>query len=140
MNIKQSAKLFLGSLLVYVAMASCVASEKAVTLASTSSGGGGTAGASGSGGVGGVGGVMDPVPDASAEPIAEPFFKSGTRLKLQYLTGEDGSRLLVAQAFYDSSLQAYCLLQEAPDGVVRCMPGTKSEPWSQYVAFQRTHE
>jgi hypothetical protein len=68
-------------------------------------------------GQGGLGGIMDPVPDANAEP------KSGTRLKARMLIGEDGSRQW-NYGWHDSQRDEDCTFTLASDGVMRCLPMT----------------
>ena len=63
--------------------------------------------------------IVDPVPDASAGGDG-----SGSRLKVKYLAGEDGSGLIVGM--FDSQLQTDCYFYPAGDGVTRCLPVTQA--------------
>lgn len=46
--------------------------------------------------------------------------QSGTRLRLKYRVGDDGSAVL--DGVYDSDLKADCVFRVASDGVTRCVP------------------
>jgi hypothetical protein len=89
-------------------------------------GGATTAGAMTAGGRGGTSGpsdsglmdrMIDPVPDAAADPV------NGSRLKARYYVGADGSREPVASyGWYDSERRENCGFSKAPDGAIRCVP------------------
>lgn len=119
MSIKNASKLFLGSIFVYVAMASCVASERA-TAGNTATTGTNGAGGSMMAGNGGVGGILDPVPDASAETS-----NSGSRLKARRHIAEDGA-ISDILGWHDSKRNEDCGFRTATDSALRCMPGTSA--------------
>ena len=61
--------------------------------------------------------MVDPVPDAAADPT------NGTRLKARYYVGADGSREpIAAYGWYDSERRENCGFAKAPDGLTRCLP------------------
>lgn len=62
-----------------------------------------------------LGSVMNPVPEAKAET-------SGSRLKAQYLVGEDGSRQF--SNWLDTQLQTSCTFQKDAAGTMRCFPSS----------------
>ncbi|WP_437854015.1 DUF7481 family protein [Sorangium sp. So ce363] len=76
-----------------------------------------SAGAHGNGGNGGFGGFMDPVPDASADPV------SGSRLKARYRTTADGAKVYDPSRWFDSERRETCSFFIATDGQERCIPG-----------------
>ncbi|WP_437527443.1 hypothetical protein WME79_42810 [Sorangium sp. So ce726] len=76
-----------------------------------------SSGAHGNGGNGGFGGFMDPVPDASADPM------SGSRLKARYRTTEDGAKVYDTTRWFDSTRREICAFYLAADGQERCLPG-----------------
>ena len=136
---------FSGSLAVYALMAACsaggkgnvvgssngtmtggaasqggmmVAGGESATGATSATTGGGAAGTkpradAGTGGV--LGMMMDPVPDADAET------KSGTRLKMRYYVGEDGSKQPLL-GWHDTMRNEDCYFQKAEDGKLHCIP------------------
>lgn len=108
----------MGSALVYVAMAACVATENIPheSTGKVTTGVGGSGGM-GNGGFGGfVDAMVDPVPDANAETSG-----SGTRLKARYHVGSDGSRIQ-AEQWYDTTLGHTCSALPMKDGTRRCVP------------------
>jgi hypothetical protein len=119
MNIKNAAKLFLGSAFIYIAMASCVASERATmgSAATTGTNGAGGHGGSMMAGNGGIGGIFDPVPDAGAETSS-----SGSRLKARRYIAEDGARSEVTGFWYDSVRNEDCAFTSDEIGQTRCIP------------------
>ncbi len=136
---------------VYLLVAACGAVSESPKEFAGGAGSGGDAGQSdaGDGGSGGSGGVPDaghdaspdvvtdsmvdavadavtePIPDAVADVISDHEVEgggtSGSRLKLSYYAGEDGSKVPIIQV-YDSDLQATCTYRTAADGSWRCMP------------------
>ncbi|WP_437802472.1 hypothetical protein [Sorangium sp. So ce693] len=76
-----------------------------------------SSGAHGNGGNGGFGGFMDPVPDASADPV------SGSRLKARYRTTADGAKAYDPFRWFDSERRETCFFYIAGDGRERCLPG-----------------
>lgn len=64
--------------------------------------------------------LMDPVPDASADPV------SGTRLKAKYMKADDGARAPLADVWHDSQRNEECRFQLASDGKQRCLPTSYS--------------
>jgi hypothetical protein len=137
---KSAVKFLGGSFTTYVLMAACSAASGGVAPVASGSGGqatrggatgitgpdgGGDASVAQGGGVdaaqGGVSGsimgmIMDPVPDASAEPATD-----GTRLKAEYLVGQDGSRHFLG--WWDSQRSEECSFTTFADGMTRCVPG-----------------
>jgi hypothetical protein len=121
----KTIKVFLSGVAVYFGVASlhaCSGPDSLPTWA-TSSVSVGTGGAPGwastatastasGGGKGGAGGMMNPVPDALAE--------SGSRLKAQWIVGDDGSKSFAG--FYDSARKETCSFILMYDGTRRCIP------------------
>ncbi len=109
MRVTETAKLFGGSLVIYFVVAACSAAyTEQAGPPPTSSAGPAPAPPS----------PLDPVPAALADGT-----KSGTRLKLQFWEGSDGSRQFVQ--FFDSQLQTPCTVSASSttiDGKVRCLP------------------
>jgi hypothetical protein len=140
MHAKEGIKLIGGSIAVYLIMAACSAasgplgsssgdagSGHADGTASTSGGtggssaGGGTAGdGSGSGGAGDGPSILDAITDPVSEAKADPN-QSGTRLKVNYYAGTDGSTQPTG-SMHDSMLNVDCYFSKASDGTMRCMP------------------
>jgi len=60
--------------------------------------------------------MVDPVPDAAAEPATD-----GTRLKAVYLVGADGAKQW-HYAWWDSKLSVECSFTQFVDGSTRCVP------------------
>jgi len=140
---KSAWKFLSGSLITYVVMAACANAPRSHTTASSAgrnAGGssnpvadnGGTlgateAGAPESGGAQSagdtavsVGGMMatvvDPVPDAAAEPAMD-----GSRLKAVYMVGADGSKQW-NYLWWDSERKEECSFASFSDGTNRCVP------------------
>ncbi len=118
MKMRESVLSLMGGGMVYVAMAAC-------------SGGGAGPGTHGSGAPGGGGAtthaglapdsglvdaLLDPVPEAAADPV------SGRRLKAQYRLGDDGSKEYISGTWYDSQRNENCSFTLAADGSTRCLP------------------
>ena len=73
--------------------------------------------------------MIDPVPDAAADPV------NGTRLKARYYAGADGSREPVASyGWYDSERRENCGFTKAPDGLIRCMPMVGAYAYGTYYS------
>lgn len=97
----------------------------------TSSGGGNQAGGGsqsqggGSGATGGSGTV--------SRSESETQGLSGSRLKVTYLLGDDGSKSFTS--FFDSSRSEQCVFVNASDGAMRCLPlvGEFASPYSFYA-------
>lgn len=148
-------RVFLSGCAVYVIVAACSAIDPAGQRGATSGrGDGGTAsmasgaaGADGSSGLGGrpdvgvgdrgatggsgssggsSGAIMDPVPEASADPV------SGTRLKAVYVEGSDGSKAYYGGSWFDSELGVNCVTLTAADDRIRCMPPGGLNPSAGY--------
>jgi hypothetical protein len=117
MKATEGLKLVGGSIIVYCIMAACSASSGPAS-SSTSDGGGSSGGGSGGDGSG-SGSLLDALTDPIAEAAADPN-QSGTRLKLQYYAGADGSKQ--SAGMYDSVLKVQCYFRQASDGSTRCMP------------------
>lgn len=121
----KTIKVFFSGVAVYLSVASIHACsiDSMPTSATSSSASGGAGGAtmiatssSGSGGKGAGGGMMNPVHDALAE--------SGSRLKAQWLVGEDGSKFFAGT--YDSKRKEDCVFLPMTDGKRRCAPLSSS--------------
>jgi hypothetical protein len=69
-----------------------------------------------SGGGGSSASLMNPVPDASADP------QSGSRLKPNYRVGDDGSKEYVPGSWWDTQRSETCSFATASDGKDRCLP------------------
>ncbi len=126
----KTVKIFFSGVAVYLSVASihaCGGTDSLPTWATSSASGGGATGAGGAPmvstssagtggktGHGGSGGMTNPVADALAE--------SGSRLKAQWLTGDDGSKSFAG--FYDSARQEACSFLDMSDGVKHCIPWT----------------
>ena len=109
---RNSIKLILGSLFVYLAvvMGAAGACSSGVDIA----GAGGVGEPLGSSTGRGSGAAMDPVPTASADPIP------GSRLRSVYVSGFDGSKQWVG--WHDTILGTRCAFGATEDGAVRCLP------------------
>ena len=107
MPVSSVAKVFAGSCVVYLVMAACSAYSDRDDRASSSSSGDPPA----------IATVDGPVPNALAEG-----FKSGSRLKLRFWEGADGSRQFLN--FFDTQLQTDCWVgsRRTSDGKIRCLP------------------
>jgi len=105
-----------GSVVVYLIVAACSAAGSS-GIGSSIDGGGGSGDGGSSGGL--LDAVTDPVPSASADTN-----QSGSRLKVKYYAGDDGSKAFVG--FFDSQLKADCFFGKAADGVTRCLPGVEA--------------
>lgn len=112
MRIAEVAKLFAGSSLVYVVVAACSAySGNEPSQADGPPSGTGDGSTSDTT-------ILDPVGNALAEG-----HKSGSRLKLRFYEGTDGSRQFLN--FWDSELKTQCWVTSGPktiDDKVRCLP------------------
>jgi hypothetical protein len=120
-GVMKTIRVFLSGVAVYflVAILHACGGSTPAQVAATSSGAGGNGGApdwaqtaTTSSGKGGAGGLINPVPDAEAE--------SGSRIKVQWLTGEDGSKQFAG--FYDSVRSESCLYYPMSDGKRHCAP------------------
>jgi hypothetical protein len=124
MNVKDVLKLVSGSCAVYFIMAACSAGSGRAPFAADDGGTSGS-GSGGSGGGDGSGSILDaftdPTPSASADPT-----QSGTRLKVQYYVGADGSKQ--AAGMFDSQLNVQCYFGKASDGKTRCLPVPAAQP------------
>ena len=111
MRIAEVAKLFAGSCVVYVVVAACSAysgDDPATGGPPRGTDDGSTADTS----------ILNPVGNALAEG-----HKSGSRLKLRFYEGSDGSRQFIN--FWDSELKTYCWVTAGPktiDDKTRCLP------------------
>jgi hypothetical protein len=109
MQVKDSVRMVLGSVAIYVVVAAC------------SSNGGTVVYNNGDGGHGGTDAktfgdtLINPMSEASADEN-----QSGTRLKTQRYVGTDGSSQFIG--FYDSQLAVACAFAVAADGKTRCVP------------------
>jgi hypothetical protein len=102
-----------GSIVVYLVVAACSGMGT-----SPVSDGGGTASSGGPASDGAsrvLDAITDPVPSASADTYA-----SGSRLKVQYYAGADGSKAFAGM--YDSQRNEACSFVTAADGSTRCLP------------------
>jgi hypothetical protein len=106
-----------GGSVIYVAMAACSASKDEITWG----GHGGQGGTGQSVAASGKGsGILDPVPEASADPV------NGSRLKAKYRTAEDGAKEYLPYFWYDSERQTDCAFGPSADGKERCIPSPAS--------------
>lgn len=122
MRIGRVSSALCSGLVVYYAMAACgggssssdgAASSGAGASGGASSGassGGASSGASSGDGSSGV------VPNA----MADTWYASGSRLKVRYLDGDDGSKQFFG--WHDSVLNDDCYLGQHADGSYRCLP------------------
>lgn len=124
MTIRNSIKIFFGSIGTYLLVAvlhACVAPAGTPSRLTGSGGAGGAAtqmtgtGANSShaSGTDSSGSVINPVPDAHAD-------ESGTRIKVQWAVGEDGFRS--ALSLWDSTLSTRCGMARTDDGGLHCVP------------------
>ena len=129
MVLKRSVRLFLGSVAVYMAVTllhGCGAGPSSASSgASSSMGGHGGTGAATGGGSGGHGGSI-------LNPIADAVAKSGSRLKAQWMAGDDDSRWY--PAIWDSERKENCTFRVASDGKTRCLPLGESASVSMYFS------
>jgi hypothetical protein len=116
MRVNEVARLLGGSIAIYVVMAACSAASGPQGFTSKDGGGSGSSGGSAGDGAGGIlDALTDPTPAANADPS-----QSGTRLKLQYYAGTDGSKQTAGM--FDSQLNVQCGFGKASDGKIRCLP------------------
>jgi hypothetical protein len=108
MRANEVTKMLGGSVAVYIVMAACSGGSGPQS-ATTGDGGGSSSGSMGDA-------LTDPVPEAQADPN-----QSGTRLKVNYYAGADGSKQS-AGSMHDSMRNEDCYFQNASDGTTRCMP------------------
>ena len=130
MRARETVKMLVGSILVYLIMAACASSGPAGTDLGdgTQRRGGGSSGSAGSGGGSVIDGpssgsgsdgpsvldvLINPVPSANAN-------LSGTRLKANYVAGIDGSQVFTG--LHDSQRNEDCAFTTAADGLLRCLP------------------
>jgi len=119
--VNEVARLLGGSIAIYVVMAACSAASAPQGFTSNDGGG------SGGGGSGGIlDALTDPTPAANADPS-----QSGTRLKLQYYAGADGSKQTAGM--FDSQLNVQCYFGKASDGTTRCLPSPSSTTVTAYA-------
>ena len=100
-------KVFSAGCFVYFVMAACTASQDASS--------GGNVGASGTG-ADAAPGATSPVSNA----MADDFYTSGSRLKVQTLEGSDGSKQFFG--WFDSTRKEQCNFAQAFDQTYRCLP------------------
>jgi hypothetical protein len=98
MNLESVFKLVLGSACIYGVVAACGSSSGSFL-----------------GSDGGKKDGVSPVPDAMAD-----IDESGSRLKVQYFKGSDGSKTF--NGMYDTQLKHPCTFATASDGTSRCLP------------------
>lgn len=117
MRIAEVAKLFAGSCVVYFVVAACSAYSGdeggSPPPASTSSSPGD--------------GATSPSPSPT-NPVANALadgFKSGTRLRIRYYEGSDGSRQFID--FWDDQLKTRCRVSSEADGKPRCIPPSSGQ-------------
>jgi hypothetical protein len=103
-----------GSIVVYLVVAACSAAGPA-GINSSLDGGSSDGSSSGGDAPSLLDALTDPVPSASADSN-----QSGTRLKVKYYAGADGSKAFAG--FYDSQLKVDCYFGQAADGTTRCIP------------------
>ena len=120
MRARETLRILGGSILVYVAVATCQ-----VAGSGTSTRDGGSVDVSAPGGLD-VSRVLDvltnPVPAAQADST-----QSGSRLKAIYFVGADGSKQPVFNQWYDSQRREHCMFTSHADGNYYCLPvGTEA--------------
>ena len=116
MRANEVTKMLGGSIAIYVVMAACSAGS--VPQSATGDGGGSSSGSMGDGS--GSGTVLDVLTDPVTEAQADPN-QSGTRLKVNYYAGADGSKQTYGN-MHDSMRKEDCYFQTASDGTTRCFP------------------
>jgi hypothetical protein len=115
----RDAGLFLfGSALVYVAVAACTGSADRSAPRPTGAGAATPNGSSGTSGrdSGLIDAIANPVPTAKADPT------SGSRLKAEYMIGDDGSKEYVPGVWFDTMRNEVCSFALAGDSQQRCLP------------------
>jgi len=130
MRMQETAKTIGGSIAVYVIMAACSASSGTIVppqgddggqVGGNSSSGGAASDGSGGGALAdGARGILDALTDPVTTASADTT-QSGSRLKLQYYVGSDGSKVSTG-GIYDSQLNVTCYYTAASDGTTRCLP------------------
>lgn len=131
----RTGKVFASACCVYYAMAACSGGGGGeATSGGPSSGAGGnlgsggadnaSGGSSGNGTSGGTSGTASSSSGASGSPVpnamADEWYKPGTRLKLQYFEGSDGTKQFTG--WLDSVRNESCGFFQHADGATRCMP------------------
>lgn len=124
----RSLKLLLGSFVVYIVVAACSAASSPPTSAAAHDGGGGSSSSGASGGdssgserdSSGLDAIIDAITDPVSEASAAGGNTSGSRIKVQTVSGSDGSQVFAG--LYDSSRKEQCNFRLASDGQLRCLP------------------
>jgi hypothetical protein len=80
----------------------------------------GAPGAAGPQGSPGIAGAVGPQGPAGKDGVGGP--SSGTRLKVRYRLGDDGSKEPIPGGWWDSQMSANCSYRRAADGIDRCIP------------------
>lgn len=114
MNVLRPIRFLLGSFTVYAALAMAHGCGPSGPLPFGSGGASASTASSAHGGGGALsaGSMMNPVPDAFAD--------SGSRLRVQWMTGDDGSKQF--SGFYDSKRKETCGWRKLYDGNTYCTP------------------
>jgi len=125
MKFKDIIGAVIGGSIIYIAMAACTATTVSEDNSYTSGSGGGLQTTKDSGLIDSyqndtfidsfVDALTDPVTDVAADTST-----GGSRIKIKYMVGNDGSKL--STGFYDSQLKVDCYPQLASDGTTRCLP------------------
>ncbi len=138
MNIHEISRIFVGSVCVYVVVASCSPNEG--NSSTTQNGSSGSSAIASNGGSAGIGNgseggrsnssgsgsgssilstLLNPVPDAYAST-------GGSRLKAKYRSGSDGSKEYIPGQWWDSARNEDCAISGYPmsDGTLRCLPAS----------------
>lgn len=142
MRLSDVTKFVSGSIIVYVVMAACAAGaadDSTEVARDAGKGGGGATSGDGDpadddaagGDLDATGGdqpdspggsvldaIINPVKDAKADDAPV----SGSRLKVKYYAGEDGSKLPIPGSMFDTQLGIDCQFGTMFDGVLRCIP------------------
>lgn len=100
-------------------------------------GGGGGGGGMASGGGGGSG-EGDGGRDGGIAARTDQLYTSGSRIKVKYFVGDDGSRQ--QGGLFDSQLNIACSYQTSGDGLPRCLPLREVVPASQFADSQCSRE
>lgn len=126
---KQSLKILAGSVIVYVVVAACAATEHAergpgskVSPSASSGAQGDEPQANDTSGSNGTSGTEEPGPSV-LDPVAEALAEDGSRLRARFYRATDGSKQW-AGAWWDSAREEECTFRRASDGKLRCLPAT----------------
>lgn len=124
----KTAQVFLSGVVVYLSVATihaCGGSVPSPTFASSSSAMGGAGGSGGSGGAGGAkASASSGAGGSMTNPVGDALADSGSRLKAQWIAGDDGSKFF--NGIYDSKRNEDCQFLPMIDGKSHCVPAYSS--------------